>query len=48
MTDFEGSNSVQEYNLFPHLVREGGVQALNIGLKVFLKSLCDILRFADL
>lgn len=48
MTGFEGSNSVQKYNLFPHLVKEGGVQALNIGLNVFLKSLCDILRFEDL
>lgn len=48
MTGFEGTNSVQKYNLFSHLVREGGVQALNIGSKVFLKSLCDILRFEDL
>lgn len=27
MSNFEGSSSVQEYNLFPHLIRECGIQA---------------------
>lgn len=39
MTGFEGSDSVQEFNLFHQLVRESGVQAFNTESNVFLKSL---------